>query len=276
MPSFVLNGDNTYNVLCPPKPLFSVEPKVLRCTCFARDVRPRATKLDPKSLKRVFLEYSRLQKRYRCYSQNLNKYLGSIDIAFSKQVLFISEETLNLKTKETLKSSEIREEDDWLIYTTNNQPRNSNSPFPSPKWPLITQVYSRRKEIHDTCPTLVSSTSKPISSPYDPTLSSLNLPITLHKGGSRSGLLYQNYRGKGIEWFTVANWAGSKMDRRTTTSYWCFYWRKSNFMEKKQRVVSRLSAKFKYRVMAQSVCEIMWLQQLLNKLKFQMSLPTKL
>lgn len=81
-------------------------PKVLGCACFARDVRPRV-KLDPKSLKCVFLEYSRLQKGYRCYSLNLNKYLGSIDIAFSKQVLFILEETL--------KSFEIRGEYNWLI-----------------------------------------------------------------------------------------------------------------------------------------------------------------
>ncbi|XP_057985245.1 uncharacterized protein LOC131169874 [Hevea brasiliensis] len=62
MPSSILKGDIPYTVLFPTKSLFPVEPRIFCCTCFVRDVRPQVTKLDPKSLKCVFLGYSQLQK----------------------------------------------------------------------------------------------------------------------------------------------------------------------------------------------------------------------
>lgn len=51
MPSTLLIGNTPYNVLFPNKTLFSMEPKVFRSTCYARDVRPSVTKLDPKALR---------------------------------------------------------------------------------------------------------------------------------------------------------------------------------------------------------------------------------
>ncbi|KAF3666854.1 hypothetical protein FXO37_10330 [Capsicum annuum] len=41
---------------------FLVEPKVFGSTCCVRDVRPSVTNLDPKALKCVFLNYTRLQR----------------------------------------------------------------------------------------------------------------------------------------------------------------------------------------------------------------------
>lgn len=62
MSSNVLAGNMPYTVLFPNESLFLVEPKVFGCTCYVRDVRPFVTKFDPKTLKCVFLGYSRLQK----------------------------------------------------------------------------------------------------------------------------------------------------------------------------------------------------------------------
>lgn len=42
--------------------------------CFVCDTDPHITKLDPKSLKCVFLGYSWLQKGYKCFSPTLNRY----------------------------------------------------------------------------------------------------------------------------------------------------------------------------------------------------------
>lgn len=55
MPSSVLQGDIPYQVLFPTKPLFPVAPRIFGSTCFVRDVRPNRTKLDPKSVKCVFM-----------------------------------------------------------------------------------------------------------------------------------------------------------------------------------------------------------------------------
>ena len=45
---------------------------------------------------------------------------------------------------------------------------------------------------------------------------------------------------------------------------------------KKQSVVSQFSAESEYRVMTQSVCEIMWLHQLLMEVGIETPVPTKL
>ena len=60
MPSLVLNWDTPYHILFPNKPLFPIEPWIFGCTYFVRDVRPWVSKLDHKSLKCIFLSYSRV------------------------------------------------------------------------------------------------------------------------------------------------------------------------------------------------------------------------
>lgn len=73
MSYFVLYGDIPYSILFPSNSLFPVQPHIFGCTCFARDVHPQVTKLDPKSLKCVFLGYPWLQKGYRCSSPVLKR-----------------------------------------------------------------------------------------------------------------------------------------------------------------------------------------------------------
>ena len=58
MPSFVLNWVTPFQTPFSHKSLFPIEPRVFGCTCFVRDVRPHVSKLDHKSLKCVFLDYS--------------------------------------------------------------------------------------------------------------------------------------------------------------------------------------------------------------------------
>lgn len=59
MSSSILYSDIPYFVLLSSKSLFPVEPCIFGCTLFMRDIRPQITKLDPKSLKRIFLGYSK-------------------------------------------------------------------------------------------------------------------------------------------------------------------------------------------------------------------------
>ena len=60
MLSLVLNWDTSYHIIFPNKPLFPIELRVFGCNCFVRDVRPHVSKLDHKSLKCIFLCYSRV------------------------------------------------------------------------------------------------------------------------------------------------------------------------------------------------------------------------
>ena len=68
MSSSFLNWETLYHQLFPNNPLFPIESNVFGCTYFIRDVSPQVSKLDPKSLKCIFLGYSRVKKGYRCYS----------------------------------------------------------------------------------------------------------------------------------------------------------------------------------------------------------------
>ena len=78
----VLDWATSFQTLFPHKSLFPIKPRVFRCTCYVRDVRPYVSKLDPESLKCIFFGYSRVQKGYRCYYRSLRRYLVSADVTF--------------------------------------------------------------------------------------------------------------------------------------------------------------------------------------------------
>ena len=82
MSSSVLNWATPYHKLFPNNPLFLIDPKVFGCTCFVRDVCPQVSKLDPKSLKCIFVGYSRVHKGYGCYCPTLQRYFVSTNVAF--------------------------------------------------------------------------------------------------------------------------------------------------------------------------------------------------
>ena len=109
--------------------LFLNDPKVFGCTCFVRDVRPQVSKLDPKSLKYIFMGSSHVQKRYKCYCPTLRRYFVSTDVAFFETTLFFVPSTVTIPG----------EDDDLLVYYV-------SLPIPTPTLilvkPPITQVYS--------------------------------------------------------------------------------------------------------------------------------------
>ena len=161
MPSSILNWVTPYHQLFSNKPLFLIDPKVFRYTCFVRDVRPHVSKLDLKSFKCIFVRYTRVQKGYGCYCPTLRRYFVSTDVAFFETTLFSLPSTITSPTKD----------DDLLVY-------NVSLPVPTHALihvkPPITQVYSRRQNPPISSPTPATSTLDPISSD--------DLPITVRKG----------------------------------------------------------------------------------------------
>ena len=88
MPSSVLNWATPYHQLFSNNSLFLIDPKVFGCTCFVRDVRPQVSKLDPKSLKCIFVSDSHVQKGYMCYCPTLRRYFVSTDVTFFETTHF--------------------------------------------------------------------------------------------------------------------------------------------------------------------------------------------
>ncbi|CAM8996453.1 unnamed protein product [Rhodiola kirilowii] len=171
MSSTVLSGESPFCSLFPSSSLFLIAPKIFGCTCFVRDVRPHLTKLDPKSLKCIFLGYSRVQKGYRCYSPDLQRYVVSADVVFSERTPFSSPAP-----------RQGEPDDDFLLYMF---PTHTTPPAHVPPLvrPPIIHTYFRRPRpevtvISDVQPT---TSDAPISSSSDPPLSD-DLPIALRKG----------------------------------------------------------------------------------------------
>ena len=140
---------------------------MFRYTCFVRDVRPHVSKLDPKSLKCIFLRYSRVQKEYRCYCLTLRRYFMSTDVTFF--------ETTPFSLSSLVTSQE--EDEDLLVYTIASPTPPAPTPAPILVKPPITQVYSRRHNPLDSSLTPVASSSDPVQND--------DLPIALRKGKRR-------------------------------------------------------------------------------------------
>ena len=95
------------------------------------------------------------------------------------------------------------------------------------------------------------------------------------KGAPGCGIWYKNHGHTHIECFSDADWAGSKIDRRSTTGYCVFVGGNLvSWKSKKQNACSSIESE--YRAMAQSTCELILIQQLLNEIGLGSSLPMKL
>ncbi|PON63956.1 hypothetical protein PanWU01x14_127230 [Parasponia andersonii] len=86
MPKRILNYETplkTFLKLFPQTRLFTtLSLKVFGCISFVQYHLPNRTKLDPKSLKCIFLGYSSTQKGYKCFSREKQRYFVSMDVTF--------------------------------------------------------------------------------------------------------------------------------------------------------------------------------------------------
>ncbi|RVX23604.1 Retrovirus-related Pol polyprotein from transposon TNT 1-94 [Vitis vinifera] len=83
------------------------------------------------------------------------------------------------------------------------------------------------------------------------------------------GVLYKNRGHTQVVGYTDADWAGSPTDRRSTSGYCVFIGGNLiSWKSKKQDVVARSSTEAKYRAMALTTCELIWLRHFLRELRF--------
>jgi len=120
----------------------------------------------------------------------------------------------------------------------------------------------------------VSVVSQFMHDPRERHLQAVNRIIQYLKPSPRNGLLFKKGKNLSMKIFTDANYAGSIVDRRSTTGYCMFLggnlvtWR-----TKKQNVVAKSSAETQFRVMAQGVCELLWMKIILDDLKINYEAP---
>lgn len=86
MPSRVLKFQTPFQILLKSHPHISflsrVPSEIFGCTSFVHVAQHNRSKLDPKSLKCIFLGYSSNQSGYKCYSPQTLKFYNSMDMTF--------------------------------------------------------------------------------------------------------------------------------------------------------------------------------------------------
>ena len=123
----------------------------------------------------------------------------------------------------------------------------------------------------------VSVVSQFMHDPRERHLQAVNKILQYLKSSPGRGLLFKKEGKLAMEVYTDADYAGSIVDRRSTTGYCMFLggnlvaWR-----SKKQNVVARSSAEAEFRAMAQGICELLWMKIILDDLKIKYEVPMRL
>nr|CAN77210.1 hypothetical protein VITISV_000141 [Vitis vinifera] len=116
---------------------------------------------------------------------------------------------------------------------------------------------------------LVSVVSQFLQSPCDSHWDVVIRILRYIKSTPSQGVLYENRGHTQVVGYTDADWAGSPIDKRSTSGYCVFIGGNLiSWKSKKQDVVARSSAKAEYRAMALATCELIWLRHLLQELRF--------
>ena len=97
MPSTPLGGEVPIRHLRPNTELFPLSPKVFGCVAFVQDLSPGLDKLSPRSIKCMFIGYSRTQRGYRCFHPPSRRYLVSADVTFFESQNWSEDVTLNVE-----------------------------------------------------------------------------------------------------------------------------------------------------------------------------------
>ena len=88
--------------------------------------------------------------------------------------------------------------------------------------------------------------------------------------------MFRKTNKKTIEAYTDSDWAGSVVNRKSTSDYYTFVWGNLvTWRSKKQGVMARSNAEAEY-AMSLGICEEIWLQKVLSDLHENFEIPMKL
>ncbi|RVW31850.1 Copia protein [Vitis vinifera] len=113
--------------------------------------------------------------------------------------------------------------------------------------------------------------------PREPHLQAAYRVLHYMKGNPENIILFKKNNTLALEAYTDADYAGSLVDRRSTPRYCTFLggnlvtWR-----SKKHNVVARSFAESEFKVIAQGLCERLWLKIILDDLRIKWDGPIKL
>ncbi|KAA0048527.1 transportin-3 isoform X1 [Cucumis melo var. makuwa] len=207
---------------------------------------------------------------------NLKYFLG-MEVARSKYGIFVSQRkyTLDLLTETGMLG--CRPADTPIEF--NCKLGNSDDQVPVDK-EQYQRLVGKLIYLSHTRPDIsfaVSVVSQFMQAPYEKHMEAVNRILRYLKNTPGKGLMFRKTNRKTIEAYTDSDWAGSVIDRKSTSGYCTFVWGNLvTWRSKKQSVVARSSAEAEYRAMSLGICEEIWLQKVLSDLHQECETPLKL
>ena len=102
----------------------------------------------------------------------------------------------------------------------------------------------------------VSTVSQFMNNPNEEHMGAVHRILKYLKMTLGQGICFKKSECRKVSIYTDADWAGSALDRRSTSGYCSFVWGNLvTWHSKKQSVVSCSSAEAKFRALAQGICK---------------------
>ena len=218
-----------------------------------------------------------LAKEFEIKALGRLKYFLGIEVAHSRQGIFISQQKyvtdlLKETGKTACKPASTPIDPNMKLGTAEEDAAVDREMFQRLVGKLIYLSHTRPDIAY-----AVSVISQFMHNPKEVHLQAAHRILQYLKGNPGKGILFKRNGGLVLEAYTDADYAGSLVDRRSTSGYCTFLggnlvtWR-----SKKQNVVARSSAEAEFRAMAQGVCELLWLKIILEDLKIRWDGPMRL
>ena len=203
----------------------------------------------------------RLAKEFEIKELGKMKYFLSIEVAYSTQGIFISQQKYVTDLLE--KTGKIGCKPVSTLMDLNHKLGEAKEE-PMVDKRMYHRLVGRLIYLAHTRPNIaysVSVISRFMHDPREPHLQVAYRVLHYLKGNPRKGILFKKNDTLALEAYIDADYAGSIVDRRSTTGYCTFLegnlvtWR-----SKKQNVVAKSSAKSEFRAIAQRLCELLWFE----------------
>jgi hypothetical protein len=218
-----------------------------------------------------------LQKHFKIKDLGKLKYFLGIEVARSKQGLFLTQRqyALDIISDSGLTASkpvDFPMEQNLKLTHSEGNTLSDPSPYRRLVGRLIYLTVTRPDIAYP-----VNILSQFMHEPRQPHMDAAIRLLRYLKTTPGQGLSFPSNSDLSLKAYCDSDWASCPTTRRSTSGY-CIFLGSSivSWKTKKQSVVSRSSAEAEYRAMANTTCEITWLSYLLSDIGISQSTPTPL
>ena len=217
----------------------------------------------------------RLAKEFEIKELGKLKYFLGIEVAYSTQGIFISQQ--KYVTNLLVEIGKIQCKPVSTPMDSNNKLGEAKEE-PMVDKRIYQRLVGRLIYLAHTRQDIAYSVSVISQFMHDPREPHLQVAYrVLLKGNPRKGILFKKNDTLALEACIDADYVVSIVDRRSTTGYCTFLGGNlATWRSKKQNMVARSFAESEFRVIAQGLCELLWLKIILDDLRIKWNDPMKL